>query len=606
MAVCTTAIPTRVRLFAGLVLTVSWAAAGADQRGPEADEASPARLDLTTERVVVFKDGYGLFVKSASAVADADGCVYTDQVPPSAVLGTFWAVADGREILSLRAEWIEQKQETEQETDCLTTVELLRANRGKHLQLEMSYGDRISGTLLDVLELPPGPARITSPSPAPDHGARHTIGSSAAPLPHPAGTGGQFAVVQTDTAELILPVASVRTIGADDLATRMVRRTQTIERTKRLSVDLGPDAGGRRVTIRIFYFTPGIRWIPTYRLGGELKSEGRLTLQGEILNEVEDIDGAAFDLVVGVPNFRYKGTISPLSMERVMRNALRLNAPGLMGQSMQNATFAQRAGEWRGHDPLPAPPDAGDVTVLASELTATGEQDLFVYSVDSLRLSRGARATVSLWESNIPLRHVYTMDVGVVRDWRSGAAFVANDAPRDPASQSPLRLARNAVWHQLELANNSSVPWTTGPAMLLRSFLPLGQELLTYTPRGGRCLLPVTVAVDVRGTYEEEEIERVGNAVRWGGYQWARVRKKGAVTVTNYRKESIEALVAVDCGGKAESASDDGTIKIDGLRAEDWNGGGSAINNHSEMSWQVTLGPGETRTLTYTASYYVR
>jgi hypothetical protein len=142
--------------------------------------------------------------------------------------------------------------------------------------------------------------------------------------------------------------------------------------------------------------------------------------------------------------------------------------------------------------------------------------------------------------------------------------------------------------------------------MLLRAFLPLGQELLTYTPRGGRTILPITVAVDVRGTHDEEEIGREAKALRWGGYDWAHVRKQGTVTVTNYRDEPADMLISVSTGGKVESASDDGTIKINATRVEDWYGGHAAINNHSDVAWSLTLEPGETRTVSYVVGYFVR
>jgi hypothetical protein len=548
---------------------------------PEVGALASSGLEFETQRVVVFKDGYGLFIKHVTGVVGADGRLFTNEVPPAAVLGTFWATADEHDIVSMKAEWVEQKSCSEQVIDCVSKADLLRANEGKPLSLEMNYGETITGKLVDVLEIPGAPN-----------------GSG--------GSGGELAVMQTPAGAKILPIGSVRTITGDDLVTRMTRRREAIDRTKRLWFDLGPKAAGSRVTLRLFYFTPGIRWIPTYRLSGDLKYDGQLALQGEILNEVEDIDGAVFDLVVGVPNFRYKGTISPLSLERVMVNALMQNAPGLMGQQMRNASFAQRSREWRGNEAPHGPAAAGGVADLAPELAAAGEQDLFVYTVEKMSLARGARATVSLWQANIPLRHLYTMDVQTVRDWRSGAMITASDAPNEPGSASPLRLSRNKVWHQLELANGSNVPWTTGPVMLLRAFLPLGQELLTYTPRGGRTLLPITVAVDVRGTHEEQEIDRQPNALKWGSYQWAHVRKKGTVTVTNYRDAPADMLISVHTGGKIESASDDAAIKINATRVEDWYGGHAAINNHSDVAWSLALEPGETRTVSYVMSYYVR
>src|SRR5436190_12770284 len=61
-------------------------------------------LALTTERVVVFKDGYALFVKAGTATADAEGRVSTTAVPDSAVLGCVWAKGDDRKVLGMSTE----------------------------------------------------------------------------------------------------------------------------------------------------------------------------------------------------------------------------------------------------------------------------------------------------------------------------------------------------------------------------------------------------------------------------------------------------------------------------------------------------------------------
>ena len=117
--------------------------------------------------------------------------------------------------------------------------------------------------------------------------------------------------------------------------------------------------------MRIVYFTPGLRWIPTYRFEAKKGGEGTLALQAELLNELEDIRGAPFDLVVGVPNFRFRDVASPLSLEGMMRNALAQAAPSLMGSmnNLSNAMFTQRAGEWRGcrseEAAIPPIPDFG-------------------------------------------------------------------------------------------------------------------------------------------------------------------------------------------------------------------------------------------------------
>ena len=75
---------------------------------PNGQTATASGLEFKTQRVVIFKDGYGLFVKQATGVVGADGRLYTDAVPPSAVLGTFWATADEHDVVSMTAEWIEK------------------------------------------------------------------------------------------------------------------------------------------------------------------------------------------------------------------------------------------------------------------------------------------------------------------------------------------------------------------------------------------------------------------------------------------------------------------------------------------------------------------
>jgi hypothetical protein len=199
----------------------------------------------------------------------------------------------------------------------------------------------------------------------------------------------------------------------------------------------------------------------------------------------------------------------------------------------------------------------------------------------------------------VPLRHVYTYRIKARRS-RAGGGLV-----QDPTS--PNQVQMNQVWHQLELANAGKVPWTTGAALMLRDALPLGQDLLTYTSGGGRALLPVTIAVDLRGAFDEQEIERKPNALHLDGYDYVLVKKRGSVTVSSYRKEKSDMRVSVSAGGKATAASDDGTIKLNDFRPDDWDDNGlMRVNNHSDVTWELTLEPGETKTLTYEVSFYLR
>ncbi|MCP4250358.1 MAG: hypothetical protein GY778_25220 [bacterium] len=606
-----------VSLHLGLVLSAD-AGEPVDAEG----ERAAGELVLTTERVVVFKDGYGLFVKTAVATADAEGRVFTGQVPDGAVLGTFWATADDRTIRAMRAEWVDEQHERTWSSPCISTLDLLRANVGKQMTLGLTNWNAppVAGKLIEVLDRPPV---VDDPPPAGSqrtgaHTSAHSSWRSILQPPQPGQPpleqvrelvpdGGQLLVIETaDGARLVMPVGEVRTVSGEDIETQMTRRELIATHRKRLTFDLGPDAANQPVRLNLMYFAEGVRWIPTYRLDGDLAESGELALQGELLNEAEDIAGAVVDLVVGVPSFRFKTVVSPLALERTLRNSLAAAAPDLMGRSgnqFSNAMFSQRAGESRGHVRSTGAPAGESLLDLAPELAGGGEQDLYVYTAGRLSLNKGARAALPLWRSVIPVHHLYTLDINTVRDSRSGRPHGA--APHDAAS--PLRLLQTQVWHQLELSNGTDVPWTTGPTLLLRGHLPLGQDLLTYTPPGGRCLLPVTVAMDVRSEYDEQELERTPNALKWNSYQYSLIRKKGTVTVTNYRDDASELHITVGVGGKADEASDDGQIRLDDYRPADWSGNTyGPVNNHSDVTWTFTLPPGESKTLTFEFSFYVR
>jgi hypothetical protein len=588
-------IATRLALAASLSLAAVAASPVRAEDAP-APAREPGGLTLKTERVVVFKDGYGLFVKSGTGTADAEGRLSTAEVPAHAVLGCVWATSAERKVLGMRAGWVEKKSTRRRTTPCLTTLELLRANVGRPASLGLTRegAANVGGTILEVLESPPPadpapPARPTGPA-----------GTTVREAPR---LGGQIVVIQMERERIALPVAEVRTVTGVDLKTTIDREEEVVERSKRLAIDLGRDAAGKPATVRLLYFGEGIRWIPTYRVGGGLATDADLALQGEVLNEAEDLTGVALDLVVGVPSFRFKDVASPLTLEATLQATLRQAAPQL-AQQMENRLSNVFDNYQAGATALE--PGAGGLDA-APELAAEAHQDLFVYGVGQASLVKGDRATFPLWQSTAALRHLYTMDVRVVRNPRSGehAYRSAKSAViRDIAAVS--RESSSPVWHELELANASTVPWTTGAALLLKGDVPLGQNVLTYTSPGAKSLLPMTVAVDLRGTWTEQELDRKGNVLAWSGVQYSQVLKKGNVTLTSRRKEPSLVRVTVGLGGRVESASDNGAIVLNDVSSGDWADSAHAVNNHSDVTWELTLAPGETKSLEVRFSFYVR
>jgi hypothetical protein len=249
---------------------------------------------------------------------------------------------------------------------------------------------------------------------------------------------------------------------------------------------------------------------------------------------------------------------------------------------------------------------------------------LYSYEFPSLELNKGARATRPLWNQPVAFRHLYTFEPRVRRDPRTGRREETPEGNRPPnvSDGSPLRLTPNQVWHQLELENKGNQPWTTGPALVMgkpsprnagdkavgigERRLPISQELLTYTSPGGKTLLPLTVAVDMRGTIEEEELSRT--EVRIAGNDYVEVNTRYTITIVNQRKEASSTRIRAAVGGEAREATDGGTIRLSSFDASDWTDASwiYRVNSHSDVSWELNLEPGQSKTVTVVAKYFLR
>jgi hypothetical protein len=578
-------------------------------------------LKMTTQKVVVFKDGYCLFLKEGKAVTTKASECYTDDVPDSAVLGSFWAMPKEGKLVSIRSGWETVTSKTVKEVPATGYLDVLLANEGKRVRLEMNDKETITGTIARVMTTPtmesitPTTAEIFG---VPKHRVpgtpEHTL-AHAAPNTVPeqttdvttyvvTGVSGTQFVLKTEDGDMLLNAANIKSMTIQDMKNTLPRTLTTIERTKRLTFRF--DEAEKERNLNLLYFRPGLRWIPTYRvnLSDDPKTKtASMALQAEILNEAEPLNEVPLDIVVGVPNFRFRDLPSPLVLESVLRNTLAASAPALMGQmrnDFSNSLYTQRAGEFR-RAAAEQNAEGGKVN-LPNELTASGAQDLFVYNLPKLSLKTGERIAVNILSNDkVPYKDIYTWDLRITRD-------DIDAAPSGSGVKSPLKLSKNEVWHQVELTNNTKLPWTTGAVMLMQGQQPLSQELLTYTSPTDACRVPVTVSVETRGSFDEKEIARDLKALVWDGYHYAKIDKQAKLHLCNNKAVPIETEITLRLGGKVTEASNDGAISLGAYDASDWNNyrGHPAVNNSSTVQWKVKLAPGETFEPVVAYHYYTR
>jgi hypothetical protein len=259
---------------------------------------------------------------------------------------------------------------------------------------------------------------------------------------------------------------------------------------------------------------------------------------------------------------------------------------------VSNARFRARASE-RHSDTSISGVTAGLEGVLTA-MEGSEAQDLFYYSTKELTLRRGERAVVEVFRARVPYRHVYTWDIGPTGGGNA----------RQHGS-SPTKLNRNHVWHQVVLTNMTRLPWTTGPAMLMQDGRALGQDLMTFTPKGREVMVPVTQAVSLRGTMAETELSRKHGAETFNGYRYTRIEARRTFRVRSSLDRKVRLVITATLNGESLEADQKGKIEYSGqnpVRRHNV----PILNLYSKVAWDLTIPARSDRSVSVRYHYYVR
>jgi hypothetical protein len=381
--------------------------------------------------------------------------------------------------------------------------------------------------------------------------------------------GPEYVVLENEGNSLAVPTAGV---------TRM----QVLELPLRIHVAREAAANSATDTLGMAYLRKGITWIPDYTLKVLDDDNAELTLRGTIVNEAEDLIHTDVHLVVGVPHFVHTDYLAPLAVGQVIRSigaaVMSQNPMGMNPQMMNRAALvsnqivASQFDQPNAAMEAVAPGDGDLNRALGSlpQLGGAAATDYTVYTKNDLTLRRGEKAIITLFTRKIHYSHIYR--------WSPPAAME----------------------HALVLHNQTDTAWTTGPCLALSSDQPLSEDLLKYTPKGGRGELPVTAAINVAHEKSEREADRKLKAYSPDNNNsfFDLVTLEGKLQIRNYEKRPVDIIVANPIAGKPLGASSDGNISIDPTQLQ-------LLQRNGSVRWTVTLKPGEEKTLTYQYERYV-
>jgi hypothetical protein len=355
----------------------------------------------------------------------------------------------------------------------------------------------------------------------------------------------------------------------------------------------------------ILYLQKGLRWIPNYRVELMDGGKARIALNAELVNDLADFTDADLKLVVGVPNFLMKDTLSPLALrEAGLQLSSYLNPPAAGGRvnAFANQLMSQAAmpvGEMSANAPEgPSVPDEGQ------------REDLFIFKKAGISMRKGDRALVPILEAEAPYEDIYAWEIPPVPPKEAWQNIGRGDQQNTLSA-----LTGTQAMHKVRLTNTGTTPWNTAPASLFKNGTPLAQQLLAYTSPKNDAEVTVTTATDLNTKRSETETGRQAN-IRINTTDYTRVAMKGSLTVTNFKDKPVTVKIVRKVVGEARNATGGGKV-VQSNALEDtalglgfypwytwnWPWWLWSVNPVSVVTWEVEIPAGKPATVEYEYSY---
>jgi len=527
-----------------------------------------------------------------------EGDVVLDRLPRP-VIGTFWPYC--REAKAKLKSVVAGARLVVTDETALTIPELLEANVGKRARISEGNTEYIA-TIVSIPSRTPAAPADRNPSGA----------ELAAPVK------GDVILFKTNEGHRVVPMSRIQEATFLDEPITTFGKHE-IRNLLTLNLEWESGASPARAAVGMAYLEKGMRWIPSYRVTIDGKDRAHVELQATLINEMVDLRGVAVNLVVGVPTFRFRDTLDPLSLQQTAAQLSSYFQEGSRtGFALSNAIMTQTARMQEVRAVAPARAGAESLDSGLELEGASKSEDLFVFKVDDVTLQKGERMVVRVAEFDVPYEDIYTLHMPVLPPLEVRRHF-------DSSQQAELAklLHTPKFMHFIRLVNTSRYPLTTAPALILKEGQLIAQGMMTYTARGGASDLALTKATDVRVDHSEREVERTANAIRVNDADYSRVDLAGSVEVTNHLDKPIPIEVVRHVLGKLDEAKPEGKLVSLDWRTENWQENAlhdgppwwtwhswpwwwRNVNGRGSVSWQATLEPGETATFEYAWHYFWR
>lgn len=516
-------------------------------------------LQLKPKTCAVFKNGVGMFVSDGEAgVQSGSPYVWLNEVLPVSH-GSLWILTYDKEtkvdeVVALKADLVRE---------AVTQVEILQANVGKKVSIQ--WGDK---EITGVIQSFPETGKKSPP-------AQYNVYYNTPDMP-------TVVSVKTEKGLVSLLISSISMLVFPDDYNKMVTIKEGAKKL-RLKVTTAKTS----VKLGMSYLQKGITWAPSYLIDISDAKKAKIIMSATVVNDAQDMEDSALYFVVGYPNFMFQDVLSPLASDADVGTFI--NA--LTNRSMPYAgPTSNMVAQTTGYADSLSVSEASYSASSAGNLSGEVAEDLFFYEMKNVILKKGERAYYAVFAADVDYKHIYEWDIPE----KAASSYSYSNYDSSVSADE-----QDKVWHSLKLSNATAYPWTTAPAMTVKSFRALGQDVLNYTPKGAKSNVKITVAPDIKVKRVENEKERKNNALQKYGYSYDLVTVDGKLTLKNFKNQSVTMDITKKISGEIVSVSDNGKVEklAEALKS---------LNPSSRITWEFPLKDGEEKNITYSYKIYIR
>ena len=517
--------------------------------------AQDVNKDFKTESISIFKNGTS-FIQKQGTIKTTDGKYKMTKNLPSALFGTYWFHSNDNSVKNV----VSYKDEviTKKKVNPASFFEILENNKGQKVQVHIGKDEVIEGTVLFLEEL-----KLDEDVTERDIQLKEAIRQGIVTIQH---SEGYLSINSSEIRRVNFP---------SNPKTSFEKETKELKPI--IEIDLKRNAASNQLDM--MYLTGGLKWEPTYLVELVNDTKAKLTLRAEVANDIEDIENTDINFVVGVPNFKYANRLSSL----VELFGKMVGIDNRAANQFSNVVFNAETYEVE-------QPQTG-TTDLFKDASGSSNEDLFFYSLENFSLKKGGRGYFQMFEADIDIKHIYECNLAKNA---THAHHYSTKNIHQPASQNP-------TIHSLKVINNSTFPWTSGAAMVVKKDgderKPISQDRMFYTPVKGHSFIKLTEAPDVLIAHEEKSVKREDNAKKKNNKHYHLVTVEGKVKIKNYKNKKIDLNVHRTIIGELLETSEK-WLKIS-------KGVSHSVNDMTDVCWEMSIKPGEEKEIGYSYKVYV-